>query len=188
MNAREPAVHAENPATLLERVFEDIAASRMAGLPILNEALTVEAVGFRRWRELWLGVLVTPWSVNLTLLPGGNPAFRALDVGHSQIWSFPSGEYEFMGAAEPGLGHYQICSLFSPAFEFATQADAVATAEAALEALLRNADEDVAQPVSIREAAQQCAREQALLTDRSAASRPVSRRAFLRGGFLTGWP
>jgi hypothetical protein len=33
----------------LEAVFNEIAETRMAGLPILNTALKVQAVGFREW-------------------------------------------------------------------------------------------------------------------------------------------
>ena len=36
---------------------------------MLNPALSVEAVGFRPWDEHWLGVLVTPWFMNLWLMP-----------------------------------------------------------------------------------------------------------------------
>ena len=41
----------------------------MAGVPMLNPALRVQAVGFRHWQSHWLGVLVTPWFMNLMLLP-----------------------------------------------------------------------------------------------------------------------
>lgn len=146
---------AVGPARAVERVFGAIAATRMAGLPLNNPALAVEARGFRPWNGLWLGVLVTPWTMNLMLLPDGHPDFRRLGADQRQAWTFPSGDYEFHGAEEAGLGPYQCCPLLSPVFEFAGQEDAQAAADAALAALF-------APP-------------------QAEAPRPMSRRAFLRG-------
>ena len=169
-----------NPAPLVERVFGHIAATRMAGLPLSNPALRVEAVGFRLWQGDWLGVLVTPWAINLMLLPGGAGAFRVLGLDQRQRWCFPSGDYDFMGGCEETLGPYQLCSLFSPAFEFATHQDARHAANAALGALL--------EPPPAAERGQR--REQARLAGASpieqAATETGSRREFLRGGFFRG--
>ncbi len=127
----------ERPADerALEQGFERIRAERMAGLPLLNEQLRVEALGFRDWQGVRVGALVTPWSINLIILPAGGAAPPAARVGESRTWAFPSGEYAFNGAEDPALGAYAQCSLFSPAFEFESHADAVAAARAALEAL-----------------------------------------------------
>jgi [NiFe] hydrogenase assembly HybE family chaperone len=148
----------DDPASRVERAFAAIAATRMAGLPLCNPALAVEACGFRPWNGLWLGVLVTPWAINLMLLPDGNPAFRRLGADQRQTWTFPSGDYAFHGAEAAALGSYQTCSLFSPAFEFAGQEAARQAAHAALDALL-------ASPPAAP----------------TAAARPMSRRAFLAG-------
>lgn len=162
----------ENPTPLVERVFGRIAATRMAGLPLNNPALRVEACGFRTWQGLWLGVLITPWAINLMLLPGGNPAFRRLGPDERQRWAFPAGDYEFLGGGEPELGVWQTCSLFSPAFEFLHHDDARMAAQAAIEALL-TAGNGSAQAIEQRE--------QARLEGRSLQGQPLSRRAFLGG-------
>ncbi|WP_223264634.1 [NiFe]-hydrogenase assembly chaperone HybE [Sulfuriferula plumbiphila] len=167
----------ENPSRMIESVFDGIARHRMAGLPILNPSLHVEAVGFRLWEGLWLGILITPWTINLMLLPADNPDYAALGLGETRRWRFPSGQYDFMGGEEPGLGSYQACSLFSPVFEFASQEDAVATARAALEQLLL---EDLEAAVK-REKAQW---DQARFSDAPLAEQALSRRGFLRGAFL----
>lgn len=164
-----------DPAPLVEAAFTSIAAGRMAGLPVCNPALDVSAIGFRPWRDEWLGALLTPWSLSVMLLPGAGGVFRPLRVGESQWWSFPSGNYEFLGNCEPGVGPYQMCSLYSPVFEFGTQYDAEAVALAALEALLLA-------PETATEVALEA--EQARLQGESLAAAPVSRRAFLRGGLL----
>jgi [NiFe] hydrogenase assembly HybE family chaperone len=119
----------------LERVFEEVRTTRMAGVSILNERLRVEAVGFREWRGARVGALVTPWSVSLMIVAGPGRPLAALRTGATECWSFPSGDYEFLGHAEPSIGDYRQCSLISPALEFASHADAVAAARAALDAL-----------------------------------------------------
>ena len=46
-----------------------IQRERMADIPLLNPALEVQAVGFSVWEAYCLGVLITPWFMNLMLLP-----------------------------------------------------------------------------------------------------------------------
>lgn len=124
-----------DPSARLTQVFAQIHATRMAGLPFLNPALQVEAVGFRRWQGRWLGVLITPWFMNLLLLPDEAAAWAQVRYGDSLAYTLPAGVFEFISAREEALGDYQSCSLFSPVFEFPTQDAARATALAALEAL-----------------------------------------------------
>lgn len=123
------------PGARLAATFGAIHAQRMHGLPLLNEALRVEAVGFRRWDGRWLGALVTPWFINLVLLPDAVERWRSLPVRATATYTFPAGVFEFVGGYEPSLGEFQSCSLFSPVFEFASHEEARATAAAALDAL-----------------------------------------------------
>ena len=50
--------------------YETVYEERFRGLPIVNAALHVEAVGFRELAEHEFGALITPWFINLFLLPG----------------------------------------------------------------------------------------------------------------------
>lgn len=157
----------------LVAAFDRIAATRMAGLPMNNPALRVAAVGFRPWQDgCRVGVLVTPWAVNLVLL--GDPAAPDLRLAadRRRSWEFPSGKYEFMGGEEPECGAFQFCSLFSPAFEFPDQAAATATAAAIMTALMVVPD---GMAVDRREAAR--------LGGRSMLQAPTNRRGFLQGLF-----
>jgi [NiFe] hydrogenase assembly HybE family chaperone len=160
----------ENPGAALERVFAGIAATRMAGLPMNNPALRVEAVDFRDWHGVWVGVLITPWAINLMLLPGPGGGVRALGPDEKQRWRFPSGEYEFMGGHDEELGAYQSCSLFSPAFEFAAHEDARTMAEATMHGLM-SAVETAAPAAAVVRA------------DDAPVDRSLSRRGFLRGAW-----
>lgn len=125
-----------NPAAELEAVFGDIARTRMAGLPICNPGLRVEALGFRRTADgHWVGAMVTPWAINLLCLPGDAATWPVVAAGGRHDWHFPSGDYEFTVAEEALLGCYHLCSLFSPVLEFENHEAARLTALAAIHAL-----------------------------------------------------
>lgn len=119
----------------LEQVFAHIAATRMRDVPVQNHALRVQAVGFAPQAdpdggEWLLGVLVTPWFMNLVCLPMdlARAGETVLGVGQKASRQIGSERFEFIGAHEDGLGAFACCSLFSPMFEFADHAAAVATA------------------------------------------------------------
>ncbi|WKJ89912.1 [NiFe]-hydrogenase assembly chaperone HybE [Methylomonas montana] len=121
---------------VLEAVFNDILTTRMHDMPVLNPALVVRALGFNQYNADWVGVLITPWFMNVLLLPGVESNWISQSPGSKFEQPFPYGSFEFTVADEAQLGRYAQCSLFSPMFQFADQAVAVAAAESALQALL----------------------------------------------------
>lgn len=148
-----PAPPAQPVETIarLEAAFREIHTAQMRGMPIVNDALAVKAVGFRRHDERWLGALVTPWFLNLVLLPDEGEDWSGLIPGAKELIEFPSGRYEFVHANRKGVGAYKACSLFSPMFEFASMLQATETASAALVSLFDPAiREDGAQTAEIR--------------------------------------
>jgi [NiFe] hydrogenase assembly HybE family chaperone len=125
-------------ATRLEAAFERVHRERMHDVPILNPALTVKAVGTREVEAGWLTALVTPWFINLMLVPRTPEqiqAFGDLQLGSTVVHTFPSGCFEFIVGEEGDLGRYQMCSLFSPVLEFESHGAALITAEAAITVL-----------------------------------------------------
>ena len=114
--------------------FTEVWHSTMRGLPIVNKALRVEAVGFRRQDGRILGVLISPWFMNLILLPEGEDWSR-LKAGEKEVVGFPSGDYEFLHNTRDLTGGYKACSLFSPMADFTSQMDAVEVANAVMAAL-----------------------------------------------------
>jgi [NiFe] hydrogenase assembly HybE family chaperone len=143
-------------ARRVEAAFDRIAQTRMAGLPFVNPGLRVELVGLREWEGQRLGVLVTPWSINVMLLPADG-AWPRLATGAERFVDLPAGRFRFVAGFDSGLGEYHACSLFSPALEFADHEAARATAVAALAALFHAG------------------------TPAPKAGSPFSRRDFLRG-------
>ena len=111
----------------------------MRDMPVVNTALSVQAIGFNRVNNDWLGILITPWFMNLMLLPGPDSAWRMQQPGTKIEKRYPYGVFEFTLGNEPQLGSYALCSLFSPMFQFENQAAALAAAQAALQGLLAEA-------------------------------------------------
>lgn len=157
-----------HPTERLRAAFARIAATRMAGLPLNNPALSVATVGFVPWADAHVGVLIAPWAINLAVV-SERPELLALAPDRRRTWRFPSGEYELMGGNEPECGAFQFCSLFSPTFEFADQPAAEAAANEIMRALFAPGADD--------------GREAARIAGESALHAPVTRRGFLRGIF-----
>lgn len=138
----------------LEAAFRRIAATRMAGLPLLQPGLAVQAVGFEPEPDdagLAWGVLITPWFMNLLRLPlMAENAQRLPEPGVAADWTVGGHAVGCLGAEEallgPGpLARYALCSLHSPMHHFADQARALAAAHEVLQ-LLRPAAAPVGAP------------------------------------------
>ena len=130
--------HAANLTRKLEAVFSMIERERMGDIPILNRALSVAAIGMRPFGEVWVCALVTPWFINLMLLPHTPEvaeAWNRVDAGIKVTHDFPAGTFEFICGTEDALGPYRMCSLFSPVGQFENQDAALSTAEGAITAL-----------------------------------------------------
>ena len=181
----------------METAFTRIQRERMTGMPLLNPALEVQSVGFRRWENYCLGVLITPWFMNLMLLPLDGNEWTGLPSGTKINRSFPSGTCEFILGEEEGIGRYLMCSLFSPVFEFQNQEAAVVMAEAVLQSLMdeTSRDEVATRKRGIRTIWSGEDASTAAVAGGEEANRPsleerirkpVSRRDVLRGAFLPG--
>lgn len=157
----------ENPAMCLESMFLEIWTTSMRDLPFVNAALSVEAVGFRRWNSSrasvldpqpraastsevgcalgdWVGAVITPWFINIFVLPGGGNLWSDRRSGeHCQI-NFPIGPLEFIADYSPSavIPSYQYCPLFAPPSQITSQAAARAAALAALDAMFRTPGEE----------------------------------------------
>ena len=147
-----------NPAPRLESAFRSILDTRMRGLPFVNPAIGVEAVAFAPWKHYWLGVMLTPWAMNLMLTPRERAIWRPLPAGQKRRYTFPAGQFDFIAARDDDIGEFLICSLYSPVQHFADHETARETARLAREALFEpeeasaaSLDSRLAQPMSRRE-------------------------------------
>ena len=116
--------------------FGTIYVEHMRDLPIVNKALQVEAIGFHEYRGHQLGVLVTPWFMNLILLPGVDKWSNSSQGDTSSI-DFPSGRIEFAVSHDKMLGTYLSAVAFRDVVEIADQATARKLALEVLDNLMK---------------------------------------------------
>lgn len=151
---------------MVER-FRVIGETLMRDLPLYNGKLEVEALGFRRVDDQWIGVLVTPWFMNLIRLPEKQEPMELATIGHKRKVMLPSGEREMMQSGDEEIGRYDSLSLHSPMYAFETQEAARQEAQRQLEDLMRPSESP------------QSPDEDGRL---SAPKRQMSRRSFFTGG------
>jgi [NiFe] hydrogenase assembly HybE family chaperone len=156
----------------------------MAGLPVVNPVLRVEAVGFAPWEGHWLGVLLTPWFMNLVVTPRDPAQWQHLPPGAKRSYAFPAGHYEFIGAHDESAGEFQMCSLFSPLLQFDDQETALLVAQLARDALfdIENAEHSVMPVGNLSPTVAASAPGPGPLASLEASlDAPQSKRDFLRG-------
>lgn len=151
-------VFPHDPSPLLEQIFTDVQHRRMAGIPLVNPRLAVRAVGFTRWQGRWIGALLTPWFLNLIMLPAREDGWEPLAEGQRRRLPLPSGDYQFVGGHEERLGPYLFCSLLSPVHQLSSQQEAERIAGEVMELLLTPTVERDADG-ALRPAAAPCGRE-----------------------------
>lgn len=175
-------VHTEDPSPLLEAAFRRIERENMAGVAVLNPALRVQALGFSRRQGHWLGIVVSPWFMNLTLVPGQPEGWQSVADGLRVFHRFAAGDYAFLGGYEPEVGEFQTCALFSLMDHFADQESAGTVALAALPLL--HAAPAGAQPAMAT--AGEGLGEEVKKVEEGISREPMSKREFLGSVFRRG--
>jgi [NiFe] hydrogenase assembly HybE family chaperone len=99
------------------KVYEE----RFRGLPIINPDLDVEAVGFRRLDEHEFGALITPWFINLVLLPGTD-RWQDRAQGSRCSIELPGGKVDFTVSHDEELGTTLSAAMFGTVTDFPDQA------------------------------------------------------------------
>ena len=117
--------------------FREIGEQHMRDLPLYNPQLEVEAVDFVRQGEDWLGVLITPWFMNLMILPHTPVEMNTQTIGHKVWYELPAGRYAFLDSGDEHIGRYYSLSLHSPMAAFQDQDAARAEAEQRLRAFMQ---------------------------------------------------
>jgi [NiFe] hydrogenase assembly HybE family chaperone len=182
-DAARIAAAIEAAAARLEADFREVYNGKMRDVPLVNAALAVEAVGFRLYEGRPVGVLISPWFMNLVLLPAEGEDWSTLVAGEKEEIAFPSGSYEFVHNTREMVGGYKACSLFSPMGDFANQSKAVEVARAVMSALFdpaNRSDTDRAADIRVAREAELAAAEEAA-RELEAPEAPT-RRAIITGG------
>jgi len=199
--------YANNMVEKLVKQFLFIEKERMQDIPIVNKALKVQAIGFKYWEDHFIGILITPWFMNLMLLPKQDEDWSNLVPGNREEHIFPAKSCTFIVNELEEYGYYKSHPLHSPMFKFDTQQDAVDVAESFFQNLIDESVEfeevlgkeaidqimvaaavkhldDKAPLSSISpDAKQEEEEEREPLSER--LEKPISRRELLRGSFLS---
>ncbi len=199
---QEPQATAE----VLVQAFQRIQQESMQNNPILNHALQVEALGFQEYQGRVIGIVITPWFMNLFMLPGEEDNWDDLQLGDKQPHEFPANIYTFLVNEIDGVGRCLSHSLYSPMNEFDDQDHALAAAASFLDLLMVKPehetdiiDEDLLGRIMRGEETPEINLDEfaeveqlgdtgsavsETCPDRSKVKREISRRDLLRGNFL----
>lgn len=133
--------------------FREIGDAQMRDLPFYNAHLQVEAWGFAPLApDSLLGVLITPWFMNLIVLPRDLEPVQPHRYGHSRTIALPGGERKFLYGGDEGIGAFWAHSLHSPMQKFASPAHARGEARACLAQALKSPVAAAAAPSPSRRA------------------------------------
>lgn len=160
---RLAVVRADDPSEFLAAHYQHVWQTRMTDLPFVNPALAVEVIGFTQQQGDWVGVVVTPWFINLFLFSGGGELWGDIPAGERRYVNLPCGTLQFIADDDPGLGPYQYCPLIAPVSSVADMATARQAALDAMAAVMTPPAPPVAE-----------------VSPAERAKRDVSRRGFLR--------
>ena len=105
---------------VLQEHFEEIRSTHMRGLPILNPRMAVEVVAVRDFAEHRICVLITPWFMNLVMLPG-NEEWSAVEQGESISIELPREALDFMVSHDDAIGTFLSVVLFRTVTDFPDQ-------------------------------------------------------------------
>lgn len=122
----------------LAGLYAAIAERSMRDLSVYNRKLRVEAVGFHDDGTRVIGIVATPWFMNVVIAASPlGPAAVRVPVGATVTHDLPSGGYDFVVGELDGFGRLDSLSLFSPMFRFDDAETVRATAEAAMAEIRR---------------------------------------------------
>jgi len=127
-------------AELLEVTFNKIHQEQMQEIPILNSLIAVEALGFHEYQGRIVGIVITPWMMNMFMLPKDGEDWSQYEIGHKLPHQFPSNTYKFMVNEIDGIGYCQTYSIFSPMHEFANHEHALSAAQSFLDTMMIERD------------------------------------------------
>lgn len=123
---------------LIER-FRRIDAA-MRDLPVYNARVAIEAIGFRPFGDdALLGVLLTPWFMNVMTLPIEPAPMDMAEIGKTIFIELPAGKRSFVVGGDETIGLHQAHSLHSPVLAFTLPGQARAEALRMLAILMRPA-------------------------------------------------
>jgi [NiFe] hydrogenase assembly HybE family chaperone len=195
----------QQAAEAIAQAFEYILNENMRDVPILNHRLQVQTLGFQRLDNRLIGIVITPWLMNLIMLPNKEDDWDILELGKKKPITILGRSYKFMVNEIEGIGKCKTHALYSPMHEFNSQNHAIKTAMDFLNDLMTErkptveelVDEDLLGQIMRGEEVKVDLEQFAIIESQAIAesepaptlkeklSQPISRRDLLRGKLLT---
>lgn len=114
-NVEEYSGYPENPGALVQQAFEKVAQTEdMLALPFYHRDIQVKSIDFQLFEEQWIGVVLTPWMMNIVILPGPTQIWPQRQIGDKLGLQFPRGKVLFIVGEMDEIGQYLSCSVKSP--------------------------------------------------------------------------
>jgi [NiFe] hydrogenase assembly HybE family chaperone len=124
----------------LIELFQRIDAG-MRDMPFYNEKIAIEAIGFRPFgKGDLLGVVLTPWFMNVIMLPIEPVRMDMAKIGSVVSVELPAGKRTFAVGGDETIGLYKAHSLHSPVLNFTLPGQAQAEARRMLALLMTPPD------------------------------------------------
>lgn len=141
----------ENPQTFLETHFKSVHKDEMDDLKLCNKNVHVEGIGFHLHDNHWIGIMITPWFLNLMIIPQSGQPWPELTEGRGKdiVLEFPCGNLKFAPRIDPVIGSHLCCLLASPLNDYKTHDEVVSIAHQVLADLQRIPMKAVEEPVSL---------------------------------------
>jgi [NiFe] hydrogenase assembly HybE family chaperone len=109
----------------------------MRDLPVYNDKVPIEAIGFRPFGDAaLLGIVLTPWFMNLVMLPMERAPMDMTEIGRTVSVQLPAAERTFVVGGDETNGLYKAHSLHSPVLNFTLPGQAQAEARRMLALLM----------------------------------------------------
>lgn len=130
-----------NPASIFEQAYRQVYEKSMQDIPFINRQIQIELIGVGRWQHFWRGMMLTPWSMNLLLIPACEAGCIHASKGSESQYPLPQGWFPFVASSVGVTGAFWQSSLFSDMRLFESHMAAKATGEEVIRQLFPVSEE-----------------------------------------------
>ncbi|MBD1577633.1 [NiFe]-hydrogenase assembly chaperone HybE [Vibrio sp. S11_S32] len=115
----------------IEAVYQRIFAQQMQSLSFVSPHIEIEMVSLQPYQDHWMGGMITPWMLNLMIMPMDETQglWADLRVGEEIGLHLAGNDYRFYASEVAGIGQFLACSLMSPIAGLTEHSQAVTLAK-----------------------------------------------------------
>ncbi|MDY4594381.1 MAG: hydrogenase-2 assembly chaperone [[Pasteurella] aerogenes] len=103
----------QDPSVLLQQAMENV-APQMQDLPFYRQEIPCFCPAFVLFEQQWIGVVLTPWTLSIVVLPGPEQQWVKREIGEKLLLQLPYKNLVFTVGQLENIPQYLSCSLLSP--------------------------------------------------------------------------